>query len=175
MFSRSVVSKSAVPWSAAHQASLSLRVSWNLLKLMSIKSVMSSNHLILCHAVIPFFFPQYFLALGSFPMSRLFGWGGQNVGPSVSASVLPMNIQDWLPLGLTGLISLLYKELSRVFPTPQFKSINSSVLRLFYGPVLTSTPDYWGNHSFNFMELSAKLCHAFSYTVQVCHSFTSKE
>ena len=148
-----MVSESAVPWTAAHKASLSLTVSWNLLKLMSIKSVMSSNHLILCDPAIPFSFPQYFLALGSFPMSRLFGGGGQIVRSSASASVLPMNIQDWFPLGLTGLISLLYKELSRVFPTPQFKSINSSVLRLLYGPILTSTLDYRGNHSFDFMDL----------------------
>ena len=51
------------------------------------------------------------------------------------------------------MISLLYKELSRVFPTPQFKSMNSSVLRLIYGPVLTPTLDYWENHSFDFMDL----------------------
>ena len=109
--------------------------------------------IILCHPVICFSFPQCFLESGSFPKSRLFGWGGQSVGASASASVLPMNIQDWFPLGLTGLISLLYKALSRVFPIPQFKSINSSVLRLLYGPVLTSRFDYWGIHSFNFMDL----------------------
>ena len=59
--------------------------------------------------------PQSFSASGSFPMSWLFAWGGQSIGVSASKSVLSMNIQDWLPLGLTGLISLLSKELSRVF------------------------------------------------------------
>ena len=60
-------------------------------------------------------FPQSFPASGAFPMSQLFPWGGQSIGASVSASILPMNIQDWFPLGLTGLISLQSKVLSRVF------------------------------------------------------------
>ena len=59
--------------------------------------------------------PQSFPASGSFLMSRLFTSGGQNIGMSASASVLPMNIQGWFPLGLTGLVSLLSKRLSRVF------------------------------------------------------------
>ena len=101
----------ATPWTAAHQASLSFTISWSLLKLMSIESMMSINHLILCH---PFSAcPQISPASGSSPMSQLFRSGGQNIG--ASASVLPMNIQDWLPLGLNGLISLLFKGLSRVF------------------------------------------------------------
>ena len=58
---------------------------------------------------------QSWSASGSFPMSRLFASGGQSIGDSASTSVLPMNIQGWLPLGLTGLISLLSKGLSRVF------------------------------------------------------------
>ena len=67
-------------------------------------------------SVIPFsFYPQSFPASGSFPMSRLFTSGSQSIGASVSASVHPMNIQGWFPLGLTGLISLLSKGLSRVF------------------------------------------------------------
>ena len=71
---------------------------------------------------------QSFPASGSFPMSQLFALGGQSIGASASASVLPMNIQDWFPLWLTGLISWLSKGLSS--PTPQFKSINSSVFFL---------------------------------------------
>ena len=59
--------------------------------------------------------PQSFPALGSFPMSQLFAWGGQSIGVSASASVLPMNTQDWSPLGWTGWISLQSKGLSRVF------------------------------------------------------------
>ena len=58
---------------------------------------------------------QFFPASGSFQMSWLFVKGGQSIGASASASVLPMNIQDWFPLGLTGLISLKFKGLSRVF------------------------------------------------------------
>ena len=68
--------------------------------------------------------------------------GGQRIGASALASVFPMNIQDWFPLGLTGWISLQSKGLSRVFSKPQFKSINSSVLSFLYGPTLTFIHDY---------------------------------
>ena len=74
-----------------------------------------------CHpailsSVIPFSScPQSLPASGSFPMSQLFAWGGQGTGVSASASVLPMNTQDWSPLGWTGWISFLSKGLSRVF------------------------------------------------------------
>ena len=73
-----------------------------------------------CHpafssSVVPFSCPQSFPALGSFLMSQLFAWGGQSIGVSASASVLPMNTQDWSPLGWTGWISLQSKGLSRVF------------------------------------------------------------
>ena len=87
--------------------------------------------------------PQSFLASGSFQMSQLFTSGGHSIGASASTSVLPMNIQDWFPLGLTGLISLQSKGLSRVSsPTPQFKSINSSALSFLYGLTLISLYDY---------------------------------
>ena len=85
------------PWITACQTSLSITNSQSSLKLMSIESVMPSSHLIL---FIPFFScPQSLLASGSFPMSKLFSWGGQSTGVSASASVLPMNTQDWSPLG----------------------------------------------------------------------------
>ena len=95
---------------AAHQASLSLTTSQSLLKLMSIELVMPSNHLILC--------PRLLLP-SIFPSIRVFSWvnsasGDQSTGASTSASVLPVNIKSWFPLGLTGLISLLSKGLSRV-------------------------------------------------------------
>ena len=90
------------------QAFLSFTISWSLLKLMSTELVMPSNRLILCH-------PLLFPASGSFPMSQFFASGGQSIGASASASVLPMNIQGWFPLGLIGLISLQSKGLSRVF------------------------------------------------------------
>ena len=111
-FSHSVVSDSATPWTAVHQASLSITNFQSLLKLMPIELVMPSNHLILC---CPFSSClQSFQASGSFQMSQLFTSGGQSIGVSASASVLPMNIQDWFPLGWTGLISLLSRGLSRV-------------------------------------------------------------
>ena len=88
VLSRSVVSHSATPWTAARQASLSITNSWSLLKLMTIELVMPSNH-----PVIPFSFcPQSFPASGSFQMNQLFTSGGQSIGVSALASVLPMNI-----------------------------------------------------------------------------------
>ena len=86
----------ATPCTAAHQASLSITNSQSLLKLMSIDSVVTSNPLI---SVIPFsFFLQSFPASESFPMSPFYTSGGQSIGASALTSVLPMNIQDWLPL-----------------------------------------------------------------------------
>ena len=86
---------------------------------------------------------QSFPASGSFPMSQFFASGGQSIGGSASASVLPMNIQDWFPLGLTGLISLPSKRLSRVFFNITFKSISISAVSFVYSPTLTSIHDYW--------------------------------
>ena len=103
----------ATPWTAARQASLSITKSRSLLKLMSIESVMPSNHLILCCLLL--FLPSIFLSMQSFPMSQLLASGGQSIGVSASALVLPMNTQDWFPLGWTGWISLQSKGLSRVF------------------------------------------------------------
>ena len=117
VFSSSVQSLSCVwlfatPWTAARQASLSITNSPSLLKFMSVDSVMPSNHLIFCW----FFFSQLqsFPSSESFQMSQLFTSGGQSTGVSGSASDLPMNIQDWFPLGLTDLISLQSKGFSRV-------------------------------------------------------------
>ena len=85
----------------------------SLLKLMSLESVMPSRHPILCH---PFSScSQSFPASRSFPMSHLFASGDRSIGAWASASVLPVNIQDWFPLGWTGWISLQSKGLSRVF------------------------------------------------------------
>ena len=111
-FSRSVMSDSATPWITAHQASLSITNSRSSLKLMSIESVMPSNHLILCH---PLFNLPSFPASGSFPTSRLFTSSGQSIRASASAPVLLVNIQGRFPLGFIGLISFQSKGLSRVF------------------------------------------------------------
>ena len=103
----------ATPWTVAHQSSLSFTISRSLHKLMSIKSVMQTNHLILYHPLL--FLSSIFPMSASFLVSWLFTSGAQSIGVSALASVLPMNIQDWLPLGLTDLISLQLKGLSRVF------------------------------------------------------------
>ena len=100
------------PWTAAHHASLSITNSRSLPKFMSIESVMPSNHFILCH---PLLLPSIFRASGSFQMSQLFTSGGQSIEVSASTSVLPMNTQDWSPLGWTGWISLQSKGLSSIF------------------------------------------------------------
>ena len=101
------------PWTAARQASLSITNSWSLLKL---KSIEWWCHPTISSSVIPFSSRlQSFPASGSFQMSQLFTSGGQSIRVSASTSVLPMNIQDWSPLGWTGWISLQSKGLSRVF------------------------------------------------------------
>ena len=104
----------ATPWTAAPQDSRSFTISHSLLKLMSIELVMPSNHLVLCRLLL--LLPQSFPASGSFLLSWLFPSGSQNTGVSILASVFPMIIQGWYPLGSTGLISLPSKRLSRVFP-----------------------------------------------------------
>ena len=105
----------ATPWTAAPQAPMSITLSRSLLRFMFIKSVILSSHLILCHHAPFSFCLQSFPASGSFPVSRLFTLGDQRIGASVSASVIPVNLQDWFPLGLTGLISLWSQGLSGVF------------------------------------------------------------
>ena len=108
--------------------------------------VMPSNHLILCRPLLLFSSsPQSFPAAGSFPMSQFFASGGQNIGVSASASVLPMNTQDRSPLGWTGCNSLQYKGLSRIFSSKiqfslvQLSSVSQSCLTLC-NPMDCSTP-----------------------------------
>ena len=87
--------------------------------------------------------PQSFLASGSFQMSQLFTSGGQSIGVSASTSVLPMNTQDWSPLGWTGWISLSPRDPQESSPSPKFKSINSSAFSFLYSPTLISIHDHW--------------------------------
>ena len=130
------------PWTAAHQTSLSITNSQSLLKLMSIKSLMPSNHIILyCPLLLQ---PSIFPGSGSFLMSQLFISGGQSIRASASTFVIPMNIQNWFPLHLPGWISLLSKGLSTVF-----SNTNSSVLNFLYDPTLAYIHDYQKNHSFD--------------------------
>ena len=138
------------PWTAAHQASLSFGISQKFLKLTSIESVLPSNHLVLCRTFSSCL--QSFPASGSFPMCQYFASGGQSIGVLVSASVFPLNIQDWFPLGWTSWISLQSKGLSRV-------SSNSTVQKhQFFGtqlssPTLTSIHDHLKNHSLDETDL----------------------
>ena len=103
----------ATPWIAARQSSLSITNSRSLPKLMSIELVMPSSHLILCHSLL--LLPSIPPSIRVFSSSQLFAWGGQSIGVSASASVLPKNTQDWSPLGWTGWIFLQSRGLSRVF------------------------------------------------------------
>ena len=141
------------PWTAAQQASLSITNSQSLFKLMSIKSLMPSNHLIICHSLL--FLPSIFSSNIVFSNESVLHirWP-KSIGASASASVLPMNIQDWFPLGWTGWISLLSKGLSRDFSnstaqTHQFFSAWPSILTFIY--------DYKKKHSFDYAELCGKV------------------
>ena len=136
------------PWIAAHYASLSItnfpvqHQSWSnscpsshwCHPNISPSAISFSSHL------------QSFPASGSFQMSQLFTPAGQSIGSSASTSVLPMNTQDWSPLGWTSWIPRDFQESS---PTPQFRSINSLALSLLYGLTPISIHDYWKNHSFD--------------------------
>ena len=141
------MSDSFRPWTVAHQASLSITT-----PRACSNSCPSSQW---CHPnissyVIPLSScPQYFPASGSFLISQLFTSVGQSIGISASASVLPINIQNWFPLGLAGLISLQSKGLSRVFS-------NTTVQKhQFFGAQLSlwsnSHIHTWKNHSFDYM------------------------
>ena len=131
------------PWTTARQASLSITNSPSLLKLTSIESVMPSNHLILCHPLL--LLPSIFPSIRVFSMSQLFAAGGWSIGVSASASVLPMNTQEWSPLGWTGWISLQSKGLSRVFSNTTIQK--HQFFSYLYSPTLSSIHDYWKNHS----------------------------
>ena len=123
----------ATPRTAAHQASLSFTISWSLLKLMSIESIDPIQPTRPLPSLSP---PTFNLSQhqGFFLMRWLFALGGQSIGVSASASVFPMNIQGWFPSGLTDLISLQSKGLSRVFS-------NTTVHSQFFG----TQPSLWSN------------------------------
>ena len=133
---------------APSQASLSFTTSWSLLKLMSIELMMPSNHLILCR---PLHLPSIFSNISQFSSESTLRIRWPKYWSFTA--VLPMNIQGWFPLGLTGLISLRPRDSQESSPSPQFKNINSFSLSLFYGPTLTSVHDYWKNHSLEYSDL----------------------
>ena len=135
------------PWTASRQASLSITNCWSLPKPMSIESVMPSNHFILYHPLL--------LLLSIFPSIRVFS--NESVLCIRWAEVLEFQLQyqsfqwifrvDFLRIDWFDLFAL--QRTLKSPPTPQFKSISSSVLSLLYGPTLTFIHDYWKNHSFD--------------------------
>ena len=134
------------PWTAACQASLSITTPGAY---SNSRPLCQWRHLTISSYVNPFSSRlQSFPASGSFPMSRFFASGSQSIGVSASASVLPMNIQDWYPLGNKLVWSPCSPRDSQEYsPGTQFKSINSSALSFLYNPTVTSIHDYWKNHN----------------------------
>ena len=136
----------ATPWTPARQASLSFTISRSLLKLMSIESAMSSNHLILCHPLL--LLPSILPSIRIFSNESVLRLRWPNTGVSSSASILPMNTQNWLVWSPCS-----PRDSQESSTIPQFKSINPSVLSFLWDPTLTSIHDYWKNHSFGYMDL----------------------
>ena len=133
------------PWIAECQASLFINQTRGLPKIMSIKLVMPSNHLILCRHLL--LLPSIFPSIRVFLNESVLRMRWPSIGISASASVLPMKTQDWSPLGWTGWISLQSKGLSRVFSNTTVQKHQFSVLSFLYSPTLTSIHDHWKNHS----------------------------
>ena len=141
----------ATPWIPRGQDSLSLINSWSLLKLMSIESVMPSNHLILCH--LPLLLPSIFPRIRVFSNESVLHirwpkyWSFSfNISPSSEYSgLISLRIDCFDLLAVQGTL--------KSSPTPQVKSIYSSALSFLYSPTLTSIHDYWKNHSFDETDL----------------------
>ena len=135
----------AIQWTSAHQASLSSTIYRNLLQLLSVESVMPSNRLILCRPLLllPSIFPS--IRVFSNESALRIRWPQYW---SFSFSISPSKEHsDWFPLGWTGWSPCSPRDSQKSSPTPQFSSMNSSVLSLLYGPTLTSIHEYWKNHS----------------------------
>ena len=147
----------ATPWTAARQASLSITNSQSLLKLMSIESVMPSHQLILCHPLL--LLPSIFPSIRVFSNESVLYIRWPNIGASASESVLPMNIQGWFLLELTGLISLQSKGLFRVFANTTVQKRQFFGAQPSFRPTLTSVHDSWKNHSFDYMDLCQQSQH----------------
>ena len=146
-FSCSVVSDSFHPMDCSTQAYLSITNSWSLLKLMSIKSVMPSNHLILCHPLL--LLPSIFPSIRVFSNESVLHIRWPKYW-SFSFSISPSNEHPGPISFRMDKLDLLAVQgtLKESPPTPQFKSINSSAVSFLYSPTLTSIPDHWKNHSF---------------------------
>ena len=177
LFSHWVVSDSSPPHELQHARLSCLSLSTGVC--LNFCPLSWWHHPAISSSVAPFSsFPQSFPASGSFAVSQLCiircpkYW-------SFRFSIIPSNEYSWLIafrmdwIELTAVQEALKSLLS---PVPQFERINSSVLRLLYGPTLMSIHDYWKNHSFGCTDLCWQSdISAFEYTVYVCHSFSSKE
>ena len=160
------------PWTAACQASLSFSISRSLLKFMSTEWC----HPTISSSVTPFSScPQSFPASGSFPMSQFLESDGQSIEASASASVLPMNIQCWFPLGLTGLNSLLPNRLTRVFSSTTVWSISSVLQHSAFFVVQLSHP-YMTTGKTIALTIWTSVGKVMSLIFNtLCHSFSSKK
>ena len=150
------MSNSATPWTATCQASL-----FHYLPEFCSNSYPLSQgcHLIISASVTPLSScPQSFPASRSFPMSWLLASNGQSIDASASVSVVPMNIQDWLPLDWLFWSPCSPRDSQESSPAPQFKSIDFLALCILYDPTLTSIYIFWKNHSFEYTKLMAKWC-----------------
>ena len=136
-------------WTAAHQASLSFPVSWSWLKLMSIESVMPSNH-ILCRSLL--FLPSIFPSIRVFSNESALHIRQPKCW-SFSFSISPSNEHSGLiSFGIDWFDLLAVQGTLKSSQAPQLKIINSSAFSLLYGPTLTSIHDYWKNHSFDYAD-----------------------
>ena len=152
------------PWTAAHQASLSITNSQSLLQLMSIESVTPSKHLILCHPFL--LLPSIFSSIMVFPKKSTLRICWPKHWSFSSALVFPMNIQDWFPLGLTGLISLQSKGLSRVFSNTTFQK--HRFFAVHHSLWASSHIHTWlleKNHHFDYMDLVSTVMSLLSNTL----------
>ena len=143
--SLSCVQLFVTPWIVALQASLSITNSWSLLKLVSIESMMPSSHLILCHPLL--LLPPIPPSIRVFSSESTLHMRWPKYWSSASASVLPMNNQDWSVLGWTGWISLQSKRISRVFSNTTVQKHQFFGAQFLHSPTLTSIHDHWKNHS----------------------------
>ena len=135
------------PWTTVPQASLSFTISWSLLKFFELMRL--SNHLILCH---PLLLPSIFSSIRVFSNGSALCIRWQSIGVSASASVLPMNIQGWFPLGLTGLI-LLSRDSHESSPAPQFKKKQYSNTQKCFSPTFHFGINCWHKESMNILKL----------------------
>ena len=174
--SLSCVQLFVTPWTTARQASLSINNPWRLHKLMSIESMMPSNHHILCRPLL--LLPSIFLSIRVFSNDSVLHirwpkyWSFSfSISPSNEYSALISFRMDWLDL-----LARESRDSQESSQTPQFKSINSSALSFIHSPHLTSTHDFWKNHSLDYMDLCWQSnVSAFEYAFKVGHNFSSKE